>query len=147
MNNESVKRCREKKKQEYEALKTGYKKQEEELRTAKKEMEKLKAVVKKLQAATHAPATTNDNANENLVKTLSTFTTSFQPLNKRPRFLQVAEVISLKAVLQDKNFEIASLKLERNCGFAEVARLEEALRPFKHQELEQTWGVVVRTEN
>jgi len=120
MNNESVKRCREKKKQEYEALRTGYKKQEEELRTAKKEMEKLKAVVKKLQAATHAPATTNDNANENLV----------------------AEVISLKAILQDKNFEIASLKLERNCGFAEVARLEEALRPFKHQELEQTWGVV-----
>ena len=76
MNNESVKRCREKKKQEYEALRTGYKKQEEELRTAKKEMEKLKAMVMKLQAATHAPATTNDNANENLVKTLSTFTTS-----------------------------------------------------------------------
>lgn len=118
MNNLSVKRCREKKKQEYEALMTGYKQQEGDLKKAKTEIGTLKATIKKLQAAGHAPAPTNDNANKNLI----------------------AEVSSLKAVLQEKDMEIASLKLERDYGLVEVDRLEDALRPFKHQELEQTWG-------
>jgi len=118
MNNLSVKRCREKKKQEYEALMTGYKQQEGDLKKAKTEIGTLKATIKKLQAAGHAPAPTNDNANKNLI----------------------AEVSSLKAVLQEKDMEIASLKLERDYGLVEVDRLEGALRPFKHQELEQTWG-------
>ena len=48
MNNLSVKRCREKKKQEYEALMTGYKKQEGDLKKAKTEIGTLKATIKKL---------------------------------------------------------------------------------------------------
>ena len=46
--------------------------------------------------------------------------------------------------MREKDEEIAGLKLERDCGFAEVDRLERALRPFKHHEFEQTWGVTVR---
>ena len=69
MNNESVKRCREKKKQEHEALRAGYEKQEEDLKKAKIEIGILKATIKKLQAAVHAPAPANDDANKNLVRT------------------------------------------------------------------------------
>lgn len=139
MNNLSVKRCREKKKQEYEALMTGYKKQEGDLKKTKTEIGTLKATIKKLQAAGHAPASTNDNANKNLVKSMSSSTTP--AIRGRPSVCsQIAEVSSLKAVLQEKDMEIASLKLERDYGLVEVDRLENALRPFKHQELEQTWG-------
>ena len=46
--------------------------------------------------------------------------------------------------MQEKDIEIASLEAVRDYGFTEVDRLERALRPFKHHELEQTWGVVVR---
>jgi len=115
MNNESVKRCREKKKQQHEALVAGYQEKEEDLNKAKTEIETLKATIKKLYAAY------NDVANKNMA----------------------AEVLALKSALQEKDEEIAGLKLERDCGFAEVDRLERALRPYKHHEFEQTWGTSI----
>ena len=62
MNNESVKRCREKKKQQHEALVAGYQEKEEDLNKAKTEIETLKATIKKLYAAY------NDVANKNMVR-------------------------------------------------------------------------------
>jgi len=129
MNNESVKRCREKKKQQHEALEAGYRQKvedlkkatteiqqkEEDLNKAKTEIETLKATIKKLYAAY------NDVANMNMA----------------------AEVLALKTALKEKDEEIAGLKDERDCGFAEVARLESALRPYKHREFEQTWGTSI----
>ena len=152
MNNESVKRCREKKKQEHDALRAGYEKQEEDLKKAKTEIGILKATIKKLHAPVHAPAPANDDANKNLVTTNNSRNNNdacphllyFSHLRRNLCFFQIAEVISLKAVLKEKDFEIASLKLERDYGLVEVDRLENALRPFKHQELEQTWGGMVR---
>ena len=152
MNNLSVKRCREKKKQEHDALRAGYEKQEEDLKKAKTEIGILKATIKKLHAPVHAPAPANDDANKNLVTTNNSSNNNdacphllyLSHLRRTLCFFQVAEVCSLKAVLKEKDFEIASLKLERDCGFTEVNRLERALRPYKHHELEQTWGVVVR---
>jgi len=117
MNNESVKRCREKKKQQHEALRAGYQQMEEDLKNAQTENATLKAAIKKLYAAVVVPA--NDIANKNLT----------------------AENVALKAALQEKDEEIVGLKLERDCGFTEVERLERALKPFKHHEFEQTWGV------
>merc|ERR1712117_67087 len=115
MNNESVKRCREKKKKQHEALEAGYQQKEKDLNKAKTEIETLKATIKKLYAAY------NDVANMNMA----------------------AEVLALKTALKEKDEEIAGLKDERDCGFAEVARLESALRPYKHREFEQTWGTSI----
>ena len=62
MNNESVKRCREKKRQQHEALVAGYQEKEEDLKKAETENETLKAAIKKLYAAY------NDVANKNMVR-------------------------------------------------------------------------------
>ena len=135
MNNESVKRCREKKKQEHEKLRTGYQKQEEEI-------QKLKDTIKKLEAAYRPAPPMKSNAIKNLV--MCTFTSTSARKVMFLLFLQIAENISLKSGLREKDVEIASLTLERDCGFAEVDRLEKALRPFRHQHFEQTWGIMVR---
>ena len=62
MNNESVKRCREKKKQQHEALVASYQEKEEDLKKAQTEIETLKATIKKLYTAY------NDVANKNMVR-------------------------------------------------------------------------------
>ena len=71
----------------------------------------------------------------------------FQPIYKDPSIFKAAEVLALKTALKEKDEEIAGLKDERDCGFAEVARLESALRPYKHREFEQTWGTSITVSN
>ena len=141
MNNESVKRCREKKKQQHEALVAGYQEKEEDLNKAKTEIETLKATIKKLYAAY------NDVANKNMVRIENELIFLFQPIKQDPSIFKAAEVLALKSALQEKDEEIAGLKLERDCGFAEVDRLERALRPYKHHEFEQTWGTSITVRN
>ena len=65
MNNLSVKRCREKKKKDHEALKAGFKQQEEDLKKAKAEIETLKRTNMRLEAAVQCPP--NINSNKDLV--------------------------------------------------------------------------------
>ena len=71
----------------------------------------------------------------------------FQPIYKDPSIFKAAEVLALKTALKEKDEEIAGLKRERDCGFDEVDRLEEALRPYKHHEFEQTWGTSITVRN
>merc|ERR1711933_644846 len=109
----------------------GFQQQEKELKNAKAEIETLKTALMRLEGGVHCPPNVDSN-NKDLL----------------------AEVNSLKAVLKDKDQEIAekdqeivekdqeiaSLQLQRAYGFTEVERLEDRLRPFRHQELEQTWA-------
>jgi len=123
MNNESVKRCREKKKQQHDALVAGYQQMEEDLKKVQAENQTLRTTVKKLYGAITVPA--NDITKKNLEE----------------------EVLALKAALQEKDEEIAGLKDERDCGFVKVDELERALRPFQHLEFEQTWGGTAMVNN
>ena len=66
MNNESVKRCREKKKQQHDALVAGYQQMEEDLKKVQAENQTLRTTVKKLYGAITVPA--NDITNKNLVR-------------------------------------------------------------------------------
>ena len=83
MNNESVKRCREKKKQQHEALLAGYQEKEEDLKKAQTEIETLKATIKKLYAAY------NDVANKNMVRRENKMNLRlFQQIEQDPSFFQ-----------------------------------------------------------
>ena len=75
MNNESVKRCREKKKQQHDALVAGYQQMEEDLKKVQAENQTLRTTVKKLYGAITVPA--NDITNKNLVRCKNVLTRVF----------------------------------------------------------------------
>ena len=61
MNNLSVKRCREKKKKDHEALKAGFQQQAEDLKGAKAEIENLKRTIVRLKGAVQGPPSVDSN--------------------------------------------------------------------------------------